>query len=242
MQKKKPVIALVDIGQDSELRKEFRQQYIDRLHEAGAEVRMIPQEAENIQGKTAARLSGCDGLLLPGGGDIDPVCWNGVREPWCGEPSPVRDILEASLLNEAREKNLPVFGICRGIQSINVFSGGSLYQDVNRENATDALWHSDTQRRRERVHQVMLQPESWLGRTLNASRIGVNSMHHQAVRRTAPGFSVTAVSEDGLVEGIEYQGSWFCVGVQWHPEHLALTCSEQRFLFSGFLEVCEKRK
>lgn len=256
-------VGLVDIGRDSDRRIYFRQQYIDRLHEAEANVLMIPQEevqsvldragaenhrlltqreTEEIRAFLVSRLDCCDGLLLPGGGDIDPKYWGAKREEWSEEPNETRDTMEPILLREAMRRNMPVLGICRGIQCMNVFCGGSLYQDVIKEHATAFAGHSDSARNKERVHGVTLKEGSWLAETLGVAHVGVNSMHHQAVHRVAPGFAVTAVSDDGLVEGIEYQGEGFCVGIQWYPEHMAPELEEQRRIFSGFVRECRNAR
>lgn len=257
---KKITVGLLDIGQDSESRIYFRQQYIDRLHEAGAEVLMIPQDlGTEIMEKLAAGadelteketetareimegwLEQCDGLLLPGGGDIDSKYWGEERKEWAGEPTVIRDLMEPLLLKGAMNRKMPVLGICRGVQCINVFCGGSLYQDVVKDGGTTFEGHSDSPRKKERVHGVTLKEGSWLANALGTTAVGVNTMHHQAVNRVAPGFEVTAVSEDGLIEGLEYRGASFCVGVQWHPEHMAPRHAEQCGIFAGFLEECRK--
>lgn len=253
------VIGMVNIGDDSETRRYFRQQYIDRLHEAGAEVLLIsqdlgedvlklaeegcmhlpPKEQKQLEDWMNAWLDQCDGLLLPGGGDIDPAFWGEKREEWAGEPNRIRDLMEPVLLAEARKRGMPVLGICRGIQAINVFSGGSLYQDVVKDGGTTFTGHSDSPHKKERVHGVSLKEGSWLANVLGTTQTGVNTMHHQAVKEAAPGFTVTAVSEDGLIEGIEQTEGSFCVGVQWHPEHMAPQHAEQCGIFSGFLKECE---
>lgn len=253
------VIGMVNIGDDSETRRYFRQQYIDRLHEAGAEVLLISQdlgedvlklaadgcmhlpenEQKQLEDRMNAWLDQCDGLLLPGGGDIDPAFWGEEREEWAGEPNRIRDLMEPVLFAEARKRGMPVLGICRGIQAINVFSGGSLYQDVVKDGGTAFTGHSDSPHKKDRVHGVSLKEGSWLANALGMTQTDVNTMHHQAVKEVAPGFQATAVSEDGLIEGIEQTEGSFCVGVQWHPEHMAPQHEEQCGIFFGFLKECE---
>lgn len=217
-------------------------EYVARVAETGAiPVLLPPVGADEALSIAAARemLGSVDALVLSGGGDIQPHLYgeNAVR-PETNTIHPERDALEMALARLAFDEDKPVLGVCRGVQTINVAMGGTLYQDVRacgvtarnhlqnppygsftqtvRINHGSLLsrilacthegWHPDEMKPRENVEQA------WLLET--------NSIHHQAVRDVAPGFEVSARSDDGVIEAIEAPGKRFFLGVQWHPEYL----------------------
>ncbi len=139
----------------------------------------------------------CDGLLLPGGGDIDPEFYGQERIPACGEPNVLRDTAELLLLRAFLAADKPVLAICRGIQLMNVALGGNLYQDIK---PFEHVPHNDHWGE---VHTVTVRRDTLLSRILGQDTVLVNSQHHQAVDSTAPGLVLSALSEDGIVEGIE---------------------------------------
>jgi putative glutamine amidotransferase len=167
---------------------------------------------------TPTLLDLLDGLLLTGGEDVDPTHYGQEPIPELGPVDPRRDALELSLFRAAWTRGLPVLAICRGIQVVNVALGGTLWQDIPRQRP-GALPHAQTTGRDGRTHPVDLVPGSLLARALAATRIEVNSFHHQSVRDLAPGLVVTGTSPDGEIEGVESPagGSWL-LAVQWHPE------------------------
>lgn len=237
----RPVAGLVDIGVDTEVRRFFRQQYMMCLEKAGFYVEMIPQMEKNAETLMAEWVRRCDGIVLPGGGDIDPLFWGEEKKPWSGEVNHVRDYMEPILLKEAYCQYKPVLGICRGIQVMNVFSGGSLWQDLTKEHVADSADHDCSASKDRAVHDVFLEEGSCLAQIFGKYRIGVNSMHHQAIRKVAPGYRVTAICADGVIEGIERTDRPFFVGVQWHPEHMALHSGEQFRIFQAFADACNAR-
>jgi putative glutamine amidotransferase len=163
-----------------------------------------------------------DGLLIPGGVDVDPKEYGEQVAPYCGSIDPAEDATEQRLLRWAFEKPLAILGICRGIQMLNVAAGGSLYQDVDAQ-LPNLLHHPHIQGnpRNFRAHTIEVKPQSRLARALGTSQIEVNSRHHQAVKEVAPGFHVTAHAPDGIIEGIEPDDlRHFVLGVQFHPENL----------------------
>lgn len=169
----------------------------------------------------AAAVDRLDGLILTGGGDIHPLYQHEQPIPQLGEGSLLRDRYDLSLLRLATERQLPVFGICRGHQIINLAFGGSLYQDIYAQRSDTFIQHSQKLPRPEIAHTVAIRPGSllyeWLG-----PETGVNSLHHQAVRETAPGFAVTATSPDGVIEAMESTVPYRQIfSVQWHPEAMA---------------------
>ena len=167
----------------------------------------------------AAMVSRIDVLLLAGGCDIDPVHYGQSPSPYLGTIEPARDAFEFRLLAEAVRQRRPVFGICRGIQVINVYFGGTLYQDLPTELSPASSLHQRPDLEWEVVHPIHITPDSRLHQLLGVTEAGVNSTHHQAIRQVAPGFVVTATADDGVVEAIE-STSLPIWGVQFHPERL----------------------
>jgi gamma-glutamyl-gamma-aminobutyrate hydrolase PuuD len=171
-----------------------------------------------------ASLAGTAGLLLAGGGDIDPAHYGEARAPQTEESDVVRDLLETALLREALERDLPVLGICRGLQLLNVLLGGTLIQHIgghDRPRVRDA-------------HTVSVAPGSRLQSILGTAEYLVNTGHHQCIGRVADGLVVTATSPDDIVEAVEMPEKRFVLAVQWHPE-ARLDGADAR-LFAAFRE------
>ena len=205
--------------------------YMESLARAGAGMRWVnlsdPEQA--VQDALT-----CDGLLLPGGGDMDPKFYGQARIPACGEPNLLRDAAEPLLLRAFLAADKPVLGICRGIQVMNAVLGGDLYQDIK---PFEHLPHNDHWAK---VHTVTVRRGTLLSRILGQDTVLVNSQHHQAVDRVAPGFTLAALSEDGIVEAIEKPDARFCLGVQWHPEWLSDADPAMQGLFDAFVNACKK--
>jgi putative glutamine amidotransferase len=184
-----------------------------------------------------------DGLLLPGGVDVDPAIYGQEPHPELGKVDDALDEAELVLTRWALEDQLPLLGICRGIQLMNVAAGGTLYQDL-RAQFPGAQCHRfvpSQYGRDHRGHLVHIEPGSHLARALGLS-VPVNSRHHQAVKDVAPGFVVTARAPDGVIEGLELEGlehpgAPFAVGVQWHPENLAAQDAQMLALFQAFVQA-----
>lgn len=205
--------------------------YIESLARAGAGMRWI--ELSDPEQAVQDALT-CDGLLLPGGGDMDPKFYGQARIPACGEPNLLRDAAEPLLLRAFLAADKPVLGICRGIQVMNAVLGGDLYQDIK---PFEHLPHNDHWAK---VHTVTVRRGTLLSRILGQDTVLVNSQHHQAVDRVAPGFTLAALSEDGIVEAIEKPDARFCLGVQWHPEWLSDADPAMQGLFDAFVNACSK--
>jgi putative glutamine amidotransferase len=167
----------------------------------------------------ASALDGCQGLLLTGGEDIDPSWYGAAPSPLLETVSKERDLFELALFAVARQRGLPVLGICRGIQLINVALGGTLFQDLPSERP-GSVNHSPAGARDTRSHVVRLERGSRVAQALNVGDITVNSVHHQAVRDLAPGLVATGWSGDGLIEAAESSSDSWILGVQWHPEEM----------------------
>lgn len=205
--------------------------YIESLARAGAGMRWV--ELNDPEQAVQDALT-CDGLLLPGGGDMDPKFYGQERIPACGEPNLLRDAAEPLLLRAFLAADKPVLGICRGIQVMNAVLGGDLYQDIK---PFEHLPHNDHWAK---VHTVTVRRGTLLSRILGQDTVLVNSQHHQAVDRVAPGFTLAALSEDGIVEAIEKPDAGFCLGVQWHPEWLSDADPAMQGLFDAFVNACSK--
>ena len=205
--------------------------YMESLARAGAGMRWV--ELSDPEQAVQDALT-CDGLLLPGGGDMDPKFYGQERIPACGEPKLLRDAAEPLLLRAFLAADKPVLGICRGIQVMNAVLGGDLYQDIK---PFEHLPHNDHWAK---VHTVTVRRGTLLSHILGQDTVLVNSQHHQAVDRVAPGFTLAALSEDGIVEAIEKPDARFCLGVQWHPEWLSDADPAMQGLFDAFVNACSK--
>lgn len=214
------------------------QAYVRALTAAGAlcwPVPLLPEDEATLR----ALYERLDGVFLAGGDDVDPGAYNEARADCCGASDPPRDRTELLLARWAVAEGKPLFGVCRGFQVINVACGGSLYQDLGSQFG-DTLRHDhfskDMVHGRDRLtHRVRVEAGTLLARLLGRAEVEVNSMHHQGVRRLAPGLRASAFAPDGLVEGFEGPGGSFLLGVQWHPEELAATDEASRRLFAGFV-------
>lgn len=193
--------------------------YTDAVLRAGGAPVIIP--VTTSKEALASLLETIDGLLLTGGGDINPLYAGEEPIPQLSEGNSLRDQYDFTLLRLAADRQIPVFGICRGHQVINLAYGGTLYQDICAQRTEPTLKHSQEAPRAEGSHTVTIDENSTLY-TLLGGRAIVNSFHHQAVKETAPGFRVTAMSPDGIIEAIESAVPYRDIfSVQWHPEAMA---------------------
>jgi len=200
--------------------------YEDALREAGIESVRNPES-----------LFSLDGLLLTGGTDVNPVHYGQGRLRDSESPDDERDALELRLVREALAANLPVLGICRGLQLLNVALDGSLIQHLAsthvhqvRPKGAESGWHPA-------AHQIRVEPNTRLAEIIGAGEHEVNSRHHQAVDRLGRGLIVSGVSTDGVIEAIEKPGAAFAVAVQWHPEDRIFVSEADRKLFTAFSEA-----
>ncbi len=183
-------------------------------------------------------LNRLDGLLLSGGYDLDPCLFG---EPTLNDTVEIdgpRDAAELPLIHLALERPLPLFAICRGIQSLNVALGGTLYQDLPAQ-LTTAVCHRQEAPRSVCTHAVRVTPGSRLAEIVGSPTLEVNSFHHQAVKDLAPGLEAVGHAEDGVIEALERPGPRFLLAVQFHPEEMVGDSVAARKLFSAFVAECQ---
>ncbi len=204
---------------------------------AGAAPVLIPPTADRpVLGRI---LQSLDGLVLTGGGDLDPVRYGARRIPECGESDETRDESDLYLCAEALRRGLPILGICRGFQVLNTALGGELYQDIGTEYG-NALEHRRMDDPAGQVHGIDIAGGTLLSRILGRKTLGVNSRHHQGLRTIGRGLIISARAPDGLPEAIELPGESFVLAVQWHPESLLAAGVEGAAeIFEAFAAACE---
>lgn len=198
------------------------------LHGARA-VRIIAPKRKNTPFDPAL-VDGLDGLIIGGGDDIGAMLYGGEPIPDI-RLDPARDALEAEALRVLWQTDIPILGICRGSQMMNIFAGGNLHQDIY--DAFDDVPEIHTPLPRK---HVSLEAGSQLERIIGAGRVTVNALHHQSVDRLGDGFAVAACDEFGIVQATEHHGPAFRIGVQWHPEYLFYRRAHRR-LFAALVSA-----
>ncbi len=209
--------------------------YMTAVEQAGGVPFMFPQTVDEEVIDSLLAMS--DGLLFPGGQDIDPARYGQERKPCCGETLEALDQMESLVFSSALELGKPMLATCRGVQLFNVLCGGTLYQDLTEE-YPGALNHDQKPPYCEPVHSVTVKSGGLLHQITGTETLRVNSFHHQAVARIADCFTVEAEAADGLIEAIRRKDRPFVLGVQWHPEWLVETDEMSRRIFQAFLEAC----
>jgi putative glutamine amidotransferase len=211
--------------------------YEESVRRAGGDLRVLDRVAD----RPSDIIAGIDGLLLTGGGDVQPSIYGAAPHPTLDPAESGRDEYEMELVRLAIDANLPVFAICRGIQVLNVARGGTLIQHIPDEVGT-SVEHRIKEPRFAIAHDVWLTSNSLLERTLrerleDADSCAVNSRHHQAPKEVGEGLAASATAPDGVIEALEDPSRRFCLGVQWHPENFWRT-GEFRALFEAFVQAC----
>jgi putative glutamine amidotransferase len=213
--------------------------YEESVRRAGGDVRVLDRGSDRAPDVIAS----VDGLLLIGGGDVQPSLYGAAPHPKFDPAEPGRDEYELELVRRAIDANLPLLAICRGIQVLNVARGGTLIQDIPDEVGT-TIEHRVKEPRFALAHDVWLTSNSLLERTLrerleDTDSCAVNSRHHQAPKDVGEGLTVSATAPDGVIEALEDPSRRFCLGVQWHPENFWRT-GEFRALFEAFVQACHR--
>lgn len=209
--------------------------YADMIQKAGGIPLVLPT-VEDLEG--ASQLWGrLDGLLLSGGNDLNPQLYGQRVQGKCGAVDIPRDRYELAAFRYGREKQLPMLGICRGIQLFNAAMGGSNYQDLPSQGFESHTLLGFP--RNAASHTVNLVPGSLLEEIFQTDTLGVNSFHHQAVRQLAPGLQEMARSEDGVIESVRLEDHPFALAVQWHPE-MMYDDPQQLKLAQAFIRACSQ--
>ncbi len=209
----------------------LREYYIASVQQGGGMPVILPPSDEETT--IAEYLRFCRGIILSGGGDVDPVYWGELPGPELGEIDPQRDKFELQLAGLIIENDIPTLGICRGCQVINVACGGSLIGDLK-----TGLSHRQNAPRDYPFHDIVVEKASLLQEVVSATHLRVNSFHHQAVRVPGKGLRISAWAADGTVEAIEGIGKPWLLGVQWHPESMTDEFSSK--LFSSLVAAAVK--
>lgn len=213
--------------------------YVLSVIKAGGIPFIIPFNEESDIVKT--QIQQVDGLILSGGHDVCPTNYGKAASPNLQTTFPERDVFDMGLLEEAEKLSLPILGICRGAQIMNVFHGGTIYQDLSEYPKENVLAHNQGHTPTLESHVVDILPESKLHQAFSSEAVSVNSFHHQVLEEVPSSFKVTATSDDGVIEGIEHQMYDWQVGVQWHPEMLHGTNDKMANLFRQFVLKASER-
>ncbi|GAW92516.1 gamma-glutamyl-gamma-aminobutyrate hydrolase family protein [Calderihabitans maritimus] len=179
-----------------------------------------------------------DGLILSGGGDVDPTFFGEEPLPGCGKIDPERDYWEINLVQKWLTTGKPLLAICRGMQVLNIAAGGDIYQDIYSQLSV-TIKHQQEAPPWHPTHHVSIIPDTKLYSIMGKLSWRVNTFHHQAIRRPAPGFTVSARAADGVVEALEATSFGFVIGVQWHPECMWKRDPKAKALFETFVKECK---
>lgn len=232
----KPVIAVTLSGRELPRLVHWRQMF-EGLYECGAVPMAIDCGAAPLN--LSSLLAHVDGLLISGGGDIDPALYGGnTQDPTVGGVNAVRDANEIAAFESAWRRRIPTLAICRGAQLVNATRGGTLYADLARDRPSDISHRRTEEELLSLAHPVDIAVGSRLATWLNQDgELSVNSQHHQGIRRLASGFAATAWAGDGLIEAYEALDQPL-TAIQWHPEiNWSISEMSQRLL-RGFVDSC----
>jgi putative glutamine amidotransferase len=218
----------------------LRARYVRAIEELGGIPLILPLVADTFSRKRL--LDDIDGLLITGSGPDLPPRLYGERQRYSFPlVSERRANFELELVHQARRRNLPLLGICGGMQTVNVACGGSLFQDIPSQ-VPDALPHRQSAKAIHVSHSVTVAPGSLLRKIVVKATFMVNSSHHQSVKTVAPSLIASAVAPDGIVEAIESPAHQFFLGIQWHPEFLFDRHVLHQRLFKAFLRAAKRAR
>ena len=235
MNKRKPIIGITSVASFDDKMHSQRVTYAEAVWAAGGEAILLPCNPDKSNCKQIVSM--LDGLLAPGGHDIDPELYGEQKIDECGTFFRYEDEYDMELIKEAAAQKKPVLAICRGMQVVNALYGGTLYQDIPTQYSKEIV-HTRIQTDEENYHTVKIEKDSHLAKVLGVTEaVKVNTSHHQAVKDVAKGFKVTAKAPDGTIEAMENEdASVLCV--QWHPERLQ-DIDVWRKLMYDFVNKCK---
>lgn len=212
------------------------QNYSEAVTQAGG----LPMLVSNLEPKLADDyLERAGGLLLSGGDDLDPYLYEAEPHPNLGRIDAARDAFEIALYESAKKRGIPVLGVCRGIQVINVVDGGTLHQHLPA--VPNTMQHTQSDHGSSLSHRVTLTESSRLAKAYGKTTLKTNTFHHQAVDKVGRGLRASAYTSDGVVEAIEGTGETFVLAVQWHPEMIFSQFPEHHLVFQMFLDAVKER-
>ena len=230
----RPLIGVTPILNFEKQRFWLRPGYLDAIRDAGGLPVMLPHTDDEAEIDRILDL--CSAVLVTGGPDVEPELYGEERLNDSVETQKVRDDAETALFCKAFDRGMPILGICRGMQLINVLLGGTLYQDLPTQNPSE-IRHRQEEANDVATHGVTLERKSGLFRAVGSERIDVNSFHHQAIRKPAPNLAVTARADDGVIEAAELPAYPFLWLIQWHPELLWKVDANSRAIFRAFVDA-----
>lgn len=212
--------------------------YVRAVQQVGGVPLILP--IVNEQHLILQQVEMMDGLLLSGGYDVSPLYYGEEPKPGLEAICPERDAYEIELVRIAQHLKKPIFGICRGLQLLNVALGGTLYQDIGLS-VRSAIQHSSKAKFDEATHSVSIVKDSLLHQIMGETTLLTNSFHHQGIKDLAPNLRINAQAKDGVIEGIESTKDDFILAVQWHPETMLEKHPNMLNLFQAFLEAAKRR-
>jgi putative glutamine amidotransferase len=214
--------------------------YVEGVAGAGGAPVVLPPAGDERVAESV--IQSLDGLLLSGGSDLDPGYYGEEPVPELGVTLPERDAFEMALVRIALRRGMPVFGICRGMQVLNVALGGTLYQDLPSQWERDLLKHRQATPKWQPTHEVRIEDGSYIASVMGREMVKVNSYHHQGIRALAEGLVVTGRSTDGVIEAVEASdlSERWLLGVQWHAEAMRGAGPQQESLFEAHVSAAER--
>ncbi len=231
-----PLIGITCAGDEEEINFVLRRYYVAAVVRCGGVPIILPAISSK---ETIKKYAGTiQGLLLSGGGDVDPFYFKEEPRKGTGFIDPERDFFEIYLTREIIALKKPLLAICRGVQILNIVAGGDIYQDL--EETGSYLKHQQEAPRWYPTHDVYIESDCMLAEILGCKQMRVNSFHHQAVKKLGNGLRVAARAGDRVVEALEGSGSFFVLGVQWHPECMYQKFKEHLKIFKALVDAAGK--
>ncbi|MFQ5822806.1 MAG: gamma-glutamyl-gamma-aminobutyrate hydrolase family protein [bacterium] len=229
-----PIIGITTYSRNESGNYYLPRKYVDAVRTAGGvPILLLPGESSPSQ-----LLELVDGLIFVGGGDIDPALYGGSNHPTISREDPERDAFELALARQALRKDIPVLGICRGSQLLNVATGGDLVAHVPDEFGLEVLHQGENGEAAE--HLVQIAPESRLAKIIGLTELSVVSKHHQGLRTVTPVWRVVAQAPDGVIEALEHKKHSWLLAVLWHPE-LSLEDPRHQRIFQALIKAASNR-